>query len=113
MLKKSSILCSCGSLHLLTPRQISSVHSPTSAGRPRQHQSPSLQCKRFVHVKSSQPVNPDEDISWPITPTFTPYELFKQERTAPYSKARFYHLVKIYHPDRPCNDHPLCKDISN
>ncbi|KAL4926267.1 uncharacterized protein BDV17DRAFT_293692 [Aspergillus undulatus] len=54
----------------------------------------------------------DKDLTWPSSSTFTPYDVFGQARTAPYSKQRFYELVKIYHPDRPCNNHPLCKDIT-
>ncbi|KAL2829676.1 hypothetical protein BDW59DRAFT_32502 [Aspergillus cavernicola] len=54
----------------------------------------------------------EKDLSWPSSPSFTPYEVFGQTRGAPYSKHRFYELAKIYHPDRPCNGHPLCKDIS-
>ncbi|KFY16381.1 hypothetical protein V492_01366 [Pseudogymnoascus sp. VKM F-4246] len=30
----------------------------------------------------------------------TPYEIFNQKKGSPYSKRRFYELVKIYHPDR-------------
>ncbi|KAL4755397.1 hypothetical protein BDW72DRAFT_189160 [Aspergillus terricola var. indicus] len=54
----------------------------------------------------------EKDLAWPSTPSFTPYDVIGQARGAPYSKHRFYELVKIYHPDRPCNDHPLCKDIT-
>ncbi|KAL4785695.1 hypothetical protein BJX76DRAFT_355915 [Aspergillus varians] len=54
----------------------------------------------------------DKDISWPSTAAFTPYDIFGLPRSAPYTKHRFYELAKIYHPDRPCNGHPLCKDIS-
>jgi curved DNA-binding protein CbpA len=43
------------------------------------------------------------DLSWPklsanVVPT--PYEIFNQKKDAPYSKQRFYDLVKLYHPDR-------------
>lgn len=55
---------------------------------------------------------PDSELTWPTTASFTPYDLFKQDQGAPYSKRRFYDLVKIYHPDRPCNGHPLCRGIS-
>ena len=34
----------------------------------------------------------------------TPYEIFKQKKGSPYSKRRFYELVKIYHPDRNMSD---------
>jgi len=37
---------------------------------------------------------------WPSCANPTPYQIFDQQKTAPYSKARFYELVKIYHPDR-------------
>jgi DnaJ domain len=44
-----------------------------------------------------------EDPTWPNSPLHevpTPYEIFRQKKAAPYSKRRFYELVKIYHPDR-------------
>ncbi|KAH8668987.1 hypothetical protein BX600DRAFT_435496 [Xylariales sp. PMI_506] len=37
---------------------------------------------------------------WPSCAKPTPYQIFDQKFTAPYSKARFYELVKMYHPDR-------------
>jgi len=44
------------------------------------------------------------DVPWPEPPKGhthpTPYQIFDLPRTAPYTKARFYQLVKIYHPDR-------------
>ncbi|KAL8732157.1 MAG: hypothetical protein Q9166_002904 [cf. Caloplaca sp. 2 TL-2023] len=30
----------------------------------------------------------------------TPYQIFQLQKAAPYSKGRFYELVKLYHPDR-------------
>ena len=62
--------------------------------------------------RSNPTAGDDPDLSWPTTPFITPYDIFKQKRNQPYSKGRFYDLVKIYHPDRPCNGHPLCRDIS-
>jgi curved DNA-binding protein CbpA len=51
---------------------------------------------------------------WPTSPRTsppTPYEIFHLPPTAPYSKRRFYELVKIYHPDRhlraPAAEHPI------
>ena len=44
-----------------------------------------------------------EDIQWPKTSGDklpTPYQIFQQRRSDPYSKRRFYELVMIYHPDR-------------
>ncbi|KAJ5132806.1 hypothetical protein N7448_006964 [Penicillium atrosanguineum] len=54
----------------------------------------------------------DHAYSWPTTPTFTPYDVLNLSVTAPYSKVRYFELVKIYHPDRPCNEHPLCRNIT-
>ncbi|KAF3060065.1 J domain-containing protein 1 [Daldinia childiae] len=38
--------------------------------------------------------------AWPESPHPTPYEIFDQQKSAPYSKTKFYELVKLYHPDR-------------
>ncbi|KAB8070735.1 hypothetical protein BDV29DRAFT_29528 [Aspergillus leporis] len=99
MFKKPHILC-CGGLQLLNPLCLSSPPCP----RPWQ----SSPYRGYAAAHGFR----EDDLSWPSTPSFTPYDVFKQDRKAPYSKNRFYELVKIYHPDRPCNDHPLCRDIS-
>lgn len=52
------------------------------------------------------------EYSWPGAPSFTPYDVFNIPQAAPYSKSRYYDLVKIYHPDRPCNEHRLCQGLS-
>ncbi|CAZ82646.1 unnamed protein product [Tuber melanosporum] len=36
---------------------------------------------------------------WPPNASPTPYQIFNCKQGAPYSKARFYELVKLYHPD--------------
>ena len=45
-----------------------------------------------------------DDLRWPDlspgTAIPTPYQIFRQKKSAPYSKRRFYELVKLYHPDR-------------
>ncbi|KAL2014195.1 hypothetical protein VTN00DRAFT_1720 [Thermoascus crustaceus] len=111
MLRKSNVLC-CGGLQLLNQAPPPSRPPPASRGRPHLHsQSHAQPCRRRFYATIRDWA--DVDLSWPTTPTFTPYDIFKQERNAPYSKARFYALVKIYHPDMPCNGHPLCKDISH
>ncbi|EAS32649.3 uncharacterized protein CIMG_03673 [Coccidioides immitis RS] len=109
MFKKPSLLCSCcGSIQLLnSPSSISPQSATSSRRRPHPFRLP----RRFAHVHSTNPLGPERDFTWPTSPTFSPYELFKLERTAPYSKRLFYELAKIYHPDRPCNGHPLCKDL--
>ncbi|KAH8692635.1 hypothetical protein BGW36DRAFT_399464 [Talaromyces proteolyticus] len=56
--------------------------------------------------------HPHPDLYWPTTPSYTPYDVFCQEQTAPYSKRRYYELVKVYHPDHRSNDHQILKHIS-
>ncbi|KAI9669154.1 MAG: hypothetical protein M1829_005155 [Trizodia sp. TS-e1964] len=41
----------------------------------------------------------------------TPYQIFNEQPGAPYSKQRFYELVKLYHPDRYGKD-PSLKNLS-
>src|SRR5690554_4812441 len=47
---------------------------------------------------------PHPNIPWPEVSSAnaipSPYEIFNQKKGSPYSKRRFYELVKIYHPDR-------------
>jgi curved DNA-binding protein CbpA len=48
---------------------------------------------------SHQPKDTPKTHQWPAAPRPTPYEIFGQQKDAPYSKKVFYELVKIYHPD--------------
>ncbi|PYH97491.1 hypothetical protein BO71DRAFT_396067 [Aspergillus ellipticus CBS 707.79] len=106
MLRKPNILY-CGGLQLL------SSPCPSSPPRHHHHHPPSsAQSHRPYATNTSNHPSADKAITWPSTPTFTPYDLFQQDRRAAYSKTRYYELVKIYHPDRPCNNHPLCRDLS-
>lgn len=66
-------------------------------------------CRLYASAAASD--HSATELSWPTTASFTPYDIFGLERNAPYSKRRFYELAKLYHPDRPCNGHPLCKDL--
>ncbi|RAH46708.1 J domain-containing protein [Aspergillus brunneoviolaceus CBS 621.78] len=62
-------------------------------------------CQRYA--TSSTKSNPNShDLTWPTSPTFTPYDLFHLDRKAPYTKTRYYELVKIYHPDRSSPSSP-------
>ncbi|PWY94002.1 hypothetical protein BO94DRAFT_316848 [Aspergillus sclerotioniger CBS 115572] len=101
MLRKPNILC-CGGLQLLNSPCPS---SPWSRALPSQSHPAA---RRYATASDSSV----KDLSWPANPIFTPYELFKQDRTAPYSKTRYYEMVKVYHPDRPCTGHPSCRDIT-
>ncbi|KAL8973350.1 MAG: hypothetical protein Q9183_000043 [Haloplaca sp. 2 TL-2023] len=50
------------------------------------------------------PRSDDNLLPWPESMSAsappTPYQIFQMEKTALYSKRRFYELVKLYHPDR-------------
>lgn len=43
----------------------------------------------------------DHHLSWPRSAHPSPYEVLGLHRNAPYTKRRFYQLVKLYHPDMP------------
>jgi hypothetical protein len=104
---KSSALALCSSSNLPTfvwpfPVFTSSVvpTRPRSAQRPRQR---SWNTRSYATTQgdsrnSSDPHSNPSD--WPSCANPTPYQIFDQKVTAPYSKARFYELVKVYHPDR-------------
>ncbi|POS84975.1 hypothetical protein EPUL_003487 [Erysiphe pulchra] len=69
-------------------------------------------CRSYAKISKDQR-NGSEIIYWPevgSTNTVpTPYEIFNQKKHSPYSKQRFYELVKLYHPDR----HELDSKVSN
>lgn len=52
--------------------------------------------------------------AWPKADKPTPYEVFNQAKSAPYSKKKFYELVKLYHPDHHLHStHPGHDTISD
>lgn len=105
MLRKTNVIC-CGGLQVLT------AYPPAPRASPSRPTVPGEACWQRGRFYATVHEPSDADLSWPSTPSFTPYDIFKQDRAAPYSKRRYYDLVKIYHPDRPCNDHPVCRDIT-
>ncbi|EEH19984.1 hypothetical protein PABG_02243 [Paracoccidioides brasiliensis Pb03] len=112
MFRKPSLLCCGGSLHLFGQWPVASALQPTYISPPQRKQPPIRQCSRgFAHAHDSYPFGLEHDMSWPSSPTFTPYDIFKLSKAEPYSKRRYYDLVKVYHPDRNSNDHPLCKNL--
>lgn len=70
----------------------------------------------YTYGRRHASVNTDQfaaEPHWPTTQSFTPYDIFRQEPTAPYSKRRYYELVKIYHPDHQSGKPPQLKNISD
>lgn len=61
--------------------------------------------QQYTTTQARNSASPEDGTSpWPEMPTLstnpTPYQIFQLDKTAPYKKARFYELVKLYHPDR-------------
>lgn len=123
LLKKPTIaLCSSGSLSsalsLPTAASITSSTRPSSASTPtttpstypfqqprRKKQSISSQwrpSRSYATVRDKSRRDDDDPASptWPKSKNPTPYEIFDQAKSTPYSKKTFYQLVKLYHPDR-------------
>lgn len=110
LLRKPGVLSGCYSTcHILLYPSHPSVSSPnfyhTEASSIR-NRCPSTAhypapSRAFATVRDEQCFA--EDIQWPKTEGNslpTPYQIFQQKGSDPYSKRRFYELVKIYHPDR-------------
>ncbi|OAQ66448.1 Hsp40 co-chaperone Jid1 [Pochonia chlamydosporia 170] len=81
------------------PTSTQSTKTKHPPARPRTHSS-----NRFTPQPSrryaTKPPNSNADLPpWPRSPHPTPYEIFGIQRGTPYTKRRFYQLVKLYHPD--------------
>lgn len=65
--------------------------------------------RRYATVSSADSVIRDAKeraaVPWPSKANPTPYDIFVIEPSSPYNKARYYHLVKLYHPDRHHHHH--------
>ncbi|KAL9119050.1 MAG: hypothetical protein Q9187_004398 [Circinaria calcarea] len=122
VLKKPSILIWSygGTQGLCYHHQICSIHTADfshnrkprtnkrSAGQPRRHG------RGYADVRSTEPSSDTSpDLQWPhlrsATAIPTPYQIFNLRKGAPYSKRRFYELVKLYHPDRNVYDEDSSK----
>ncbi|KAK6952724.1 hypothetical protein Daesc_005018 [Daldinia eschscholtzii] len=109
MIFKKSTFALCSSLPALLPSPHPG-HGITSSSYSANTRWPS--CQEHGQISSRQrsyatvsngpkkPAASSNDHAWPESTQPTPYEIFDQHKSAPYSKAKFYELVKIYHPDR-------------
>ncbi|KAL2045495.1 hypothetical protein N7G274_001923 [Stereocaulon virgatum] len=112
MLKKPSLLSSSYSNFHCLYSPNSSPNTSTTYLQPSQHQSLQQKkslCRNYATLRPNRPSSDHADeASWPDLPNSrvmpTPYQIFKLKKDAPYSKRRFYELVKIYHPDRNGHD---------
>ncbi|KAG4026595.1 hypothetical protein MFRU_039g00730 [Monilinia fructicola] len=110
MLKKSGILLSsCSHLqcyYASSYTSTTSLRSPhaftfASPHPPSHHRH---QCRKYAIVSDGRSANQHAELQWPeLTSAYavpTPYQIFNQRKGSPYSKQRFYELVKLYHPDK-------------
>lgn len=108
MLKKPSVLLqNYSNLHCLYCPQSPSTHKSSFPNSQRSKYShprkPAFQC--FATGRSDNAHTGSlQDPPWPDlhSPNAvpTPYQILRLKKDSPYSKRRFYELVKIYHPDR-------------
>lgn len=80
-----------------------SYHSPSRKPDCYRHL-PKRGASRRQYATHDTPSSAFSEPTWPEMPTPsavpTPYQIFQLKEKAPYSKRRFYELVKLYHPDR-------------
>ncbi|KAI9777715.1 MAG: hypothetical protein M1839_008634 [Geoglossum umbratile] len=116
--KPSTLLSSSGSIN----RHFGAIASPPTAAPPRlpllwatsAHRRRDEKRRLGLGMRFSRRGWVEGDLRWPelsanVVPT--PYQIFNQNKDAPYSKQRFYELVKLYHPDR--NGHTEGNCLSN
>ncbi|KAI0846294.1 hypothetical protein F5Y00DRAFT_146159 [Daldinia vernicosa] len=109
MIFKKSTFALCSSLPALLPSSHPCYGITSSSCRTDTRRPP---CQEHGHVSSRQrfyatvsdgrkkSAGFSKEHAWPESPHPTPYEIFDQQKSAPYSKTKFYELVKLYHPDR-------------
>ena len=100
MFKKSGILLSSTNLHSFhsaPPSETSPFHPPLSRTKQQQW-------RPYAMVSDGHSRHHHGKLRWPEVTSAnaipTPYQIFNQKKGSPYSKKRFYELVKLYHPDR-------------
>lgn len=96
MLKRSTTLLSCNNLH--------SLPLPQSRTSPAAYRKTQQECRTYAMVSDGHSKHGHGRLRWPKVTVAnaipTPYQIFNQKKGSPYSKQRFYELVKLYHPDR-------------
>jgi hypothetical protein len=107
--KPVSILATYNSIcSLSTNLPESSTSLKRKRASTRQHLCPQHASRKYATIAGDgrrlDDSREQEQHVWPAPPKGqahpTPYQIFQMKNNAIYSKARFYELVKIYHPDR-------------
>lgn len=101
--KPTSLWASCGCLNNAYIPLPHNSHLREAAARPSTRPRPPRATHTYATAHDDS-TRPSTSPVWPILPNPriapTPYQIFGQKRGEPYSKQRFYELVKLYHPDR-------------
>ncbi|KAF2220025.1 hypothetical protein BDZ85DRAFT_267977 [Elsinoe ampelina] len=107
---KGSFITTCNAIHSFTPSAAtcSTSYKCLSTRDIRYHDRRHHNLKNGYATIAGDSRVDDPALNWPEAPKGqscpTPYQIFDIQRSAPYSKARFYELVKLYHPDRSIGD---------
>jgi curved DNA-binding protein CbpA len=101
MFRKSIVLLWHSDLYVLRPAsQASTTSLKSQLSLCRHHQ----QRRSHAIISDGRGSHNHGGHRWPeVTSAHaipTPYQIFGQKKGSPYSKQRFYELVKLYHPDR-------------
>lgn len=118
MLKKSSILLSYGGIpfpHLSPATFHTSLclsQTPTTRWT---RQSQYAQLRKYAVVSNGHSRHQHGSLRWPEVSRAnaipSPYQIFNQKKGSPYSKQRFYELVKMYHPDKHSHEDSPASDL--
>ncbi|KAB8293413.1 hypothetical protein EYC80_007729 [Monilinia laxa] len=105
MLKRSGILLSsCRNLQCYYASSDAATTSVIRSSPAFPSASPHPQRRTYAIVSDGRSANQHPDLQWPELTSAcavpTPYQIFNQQKGSPYSKHRFYELVKLYHPDK-------------
>jgi len=106
-LKPSILFSTYNAVHIFSPAA-PTCSTSLRALSPRDHRCHKTTLRKplrsYATITGDGASNDFTDVPWPEPPKGhqhpTPYQIFDLQPTAPYTKARFYQLVKIYHPDR-------------
>ncbi|TAQ89842.1 hypothetical protein B7494_g1803 [Chlorociboria aeruginascens] len=104
MLRKSGIVLSSNSnIQSLCSGQFGTSSSSDPKGRLAKQQH-----RPYAIIPDGYSRHQHDGHRWPevtsVNAIPTPYQIFNQKKGSPYSKQKFYELVKIYHPDRHYHD---------
>lgn len=109
--RSSSLLATYGNFSSISPKPTSSTSSTSKRRDTRQRRYPTKRTHNYATIAGddSEQHEPFENAQYPWPKAAkgrsspTPYQIFHMKDGAAYSKARYYELVKLYHPDRTSN----------